>query len=383
MDLNSILEKTKAKSEKIKKRRDPVNIAIDDRPYDIAEDIIDQKETACKQTANRLQTDSKLAANQLKTDCKVSAEVAAYPLQTDLKPVANNLQSNFKTDCKISFLELVTLQKELMILFYLDCKKNASRVTSPITLEYLFYQTSAPIKSLKSAIYRLEGKLLILRYQFKNGRGGWTRYEVPEYIYKQMYQLETDCKLTSNQLQSDFKPAAKLTAIENHYSSSNFITTIEEENQKIDINPLEHIGLTRKHLSHLKNCPDEIIQESINHFAFGLKNNKRVGEYKEPLNVFIGTLRKGIPWVEANYVSQQEIAMKQLSEIKKREQERIAKLEEEMLNLEFDSWRMNLSEVEIVEICASRGRIPQDVAMKLHFKETLWPSIKNKIQESL
>ena len=211
MDLTSLLNKTKEKSRKIKQNRPALNIATDDRPYDTE-----------KSTANQLQSSLKVASNQFQTNLKPVADMTSNLLQSDFKPTTKQPQTSFKTDCKLaSFLKLVSLQKNLMIIFFQDCKKNGSRITEPFTLDYLFSLTNKPIKSIKSSCYRLENKMLVNRYQFKNGRGGWTRYEIPETVYREIYQLETDCKLTSNNPLTDFKPTAKLTSAEDNHINSN------------------------------------------------------------------------------------------------------------------------------------------------------------------
>jgi hypothetical protein len=46
--------------------------------------------------------------------------------------------------------------------------------------------------AVKNAIGRLEKKSCLIRIGFKNGRGGWSRYEVPDDIYQ---RIETGSKL--------------------------------------------------------------------------------------------------------------------------------------------------------------------------------------------
>jgi DNA-binding transcriptional regulator PaaX len=55
---------------------------------------------------------------------------------------------------------------------------------------------------IRTTIQRLEKKGCIRRIEFKNGRGGWTRYELPESIYHEVLRSETSNKPATNPQQS-------------------------------------------------------------------------------------------------------------------------------------------------------------------------------------
>lgn len=383
MDLNSLLEKSKIKGAKIKNKRAPIFVATDDRPYDVTIDnrtdfnqASNRPQNGFKKTSNQTQSDLpkdfKLASIGLQTDLKQTA----YELQTIVKEPAKQLQTNSQTDCKFSLDELVTLQKDLMLIFFHDCQRNGSRITSALTLDYLFSQTDKPIKSIKSSAYRLEKKLYIIRNQFKNGRGGWTKYEIPEHIYIELYRLQTSDKQTSNRLQTDFKITSKLTAMDAHYNSNSKITTIGEGWDEIDISPLEHLGFKKTQLLQLKNvnAPD-IVQESINHFAFALEHNSKVKTYETPLTVLMSVLKRGEGWIEPNYISPQEKAQQELLNFKRQQRERAEQRQKEIYDLEFADWREKLTLEQIKEIAPGKMP-PQQVALSLYFKEKIWPNVE-------
>lgn len=275
---------------------------------------------------------------------------------------------------RLELLRLNGIQRNLFTYAFDLCMLRADGTTGFILTQIMAETINCTYESAKVSLKRLIKKGLVLRNKGKTSRGGFIILSIPKEVKALALQLRLGNK-SGNGIENKSETAYP------HYSNSNKTTTIiQEEFEKIDITPLAHIGLTMKHLTHLKNCTDEAIQDSINHFAWGLKNNKRVGEYKDPLNVFIGTLRKGIAWVEASYVSPQEIALQEKLEARKREKGRMAKLEEEMLDLEFSDWLVKLPEPEREAIWpASKRGMPQDVALKNHFRETLWPAIKAKI----
>ena len=53
---------------------------------------------------------------------------------------------------------------------------------------------------VKNAIRRLEKKGFLVRIEFKNGRGGWTNYEVPDDIYESIENVRS--KVVANWEQS-------------------------------------------------------------------------------------------------------------------------------------------------------------------------------------
>lgn len=133
---------------------------------------------------------------------------------------------------------------------------------------------------------------------------------------------------------------------------------LPEEWKKIDFFQLRIINFSETQLIQLYegnlNSPD-IIQESINHFAFGLENNEKFKAYKEPLNVLMGVLRKGGAWIEPNYESPKQKALRDFVEQKKKEKENYDAIIQALAEIEFPSWKKTLSEDNIKLI------VPADV----------------------
>ena len=149
--------------------------------------------------------------------------------------------------------------------------------------------------------------------------------------------------------------------------------------EAIDISPLRRIGFNEKHLLQIKkyNTP-QIVQESINHFSFGLLHNAQTKKYENPLSVFMGILRKGEAWIESNYMSPNEIAFNQLIELKKNKVETLKKMTEEYLLSEYAIWESSLTDQDKNNI------LPDDIkksnissakaaALRIYFREKVWP----------
>ena len=122
------------------------------------------------------QTGSKVVAQPV-------AEVVAKYQQTDRKVVAKN-----------TFFALSGIQKELLEVLYSSCRNMGQKVTQKLSIQYLKEQVNKDTGTTKNAVHRLIKKHLISKYQFKNGRGGWVQFEIPEIIYNALLQSERECK---------------------------------------------------------------------------------------------------------------------------------------------------------------------------------------------
>ena len=99
----------------------------------------------------------------------------------------------------------------------------------------------------------------------------------------------------------------------------------------------------------------EIVQDSINRFAYSLDHNEKVKIYNDPLNVLIGVLRKGQRWNEPNYVPPKELALRQILDEKRKLKEQYDAMIKELVDIEFPNWRNKLTEEEIKQI------VPADI----------------------
>jgi hypothetical protein len=104
------------------------------------------------------------------------------------------------------------------------------------------------------------------------------------------------------------------------------------------------LNLFRASLSHTK-LTHEMIQESIDAFAFDLRENQKEKFLKTaPLNYFMGILRRGIPYTPpANYKSPQEKALEEFIQSKQKRQEERKKLEAQALDLASEEWLSSLT----------------------------------------
>jgi hypothetical protein len=407
MDLNAILNKTKVKSEKIKIVRKPPSIAMDDRPYTKEEAALYSNTN--KSTTNWQQTDNKPITNRQQTGNRIEL-IKAKNEETDnklaTKPATevttNWQQTDNKPATKTSFSSLIGLQRSIVIFIYQECKSTRSKTSDPITLEYLSTYLKCSTGTAKTTLQRLETKGYIVRKEFKNGRGGWSRYEIPEKVFHELLQKETDNKLTTNRQQTDNKvgtqPTTQLTTSLPSSSSNSLInknTTTDDkavlltEWETMDIEPLAEIGFSKYHLTQIASqnkLMAPIVQESIWAFAFDLKENNKGKSLKtSPLNYFMGILRNGNPYAPpSNFEYEADKALRIYLERKQEIEKKRIDLEEKIFDVEFMEWRKNLTNEQIDKLLPEDVKnqnlaAPKTVFLRSYYRNEIWPMKRQEI----
>lgn len=225
--------------------------------------------------------------------------------------------------------------------------------------------------SARTALRFLLKQKFIERIEFQPGNLGWSRYQLNENISK-----ELERGLSKGSIEPFDVIGNKM--VNNTLQSRNEFMDPWDE---IEFSNLESIGFSKNHLLQIKNktTPD-IAQESINHFAYSLKHNKKTKEYPNPLATLITVLKRGEAWIEPNYQSPQELAQLKILEAKKAELERKKAIEEDIYKIALEEWKQTLNQDEIESIAPDlrkRGDpIPPHAKLSTYFKENIWPEKK-------
>lgn len=262
--------------------------------------------------------------------------------------------------------------------------KTVNTIDIPIDTLSIRIKTTKDIT--RTSLKRLQKKLILLKEKGERGRLGSTQVTIPNYILKECLNLFT-CPPKSlyeigneNRYDNRYDNSVYSSSIYTNTTTKNI--DLPEDWLRINIAPLESIRFSSTQIKQLYtqalNTP-EVIQESINHFAFGLKNNQKFKNYNDPLNVLMGVLRKGEIWIESNYESPLEIAQRQMIEQKKIERERKKQLEDEAFKVALDEWKETMTAKELEEISAKdnpKDVTPKNVKITIYFKEIIWPTVK-------
>ena len=89
------------------------------------------------------------------------------------------------------FYSLVGLQRNSLLFIFETCLESGSKTSSPISASILAISLRSTVAAVRKAMQRLEEKGFIVRSCFKDGRGGWTKYELPKAIYSELLTLKT------------------------------------------------------------------------------------------------------------------------------------------------------------------------------------------------
>ncbi len=316
---------------------------------------------------------------------------------TNRQHIDNDLNNTIDNAENIVFLadsirKLTGIQKQIFFYVIDLCSSRGLLDSGVILTNDLTTIANCSFGSVKTSLSRLINKKLILRKKGKAARGGHIILGITKEIqaaalHAQRFRVNPLMKMshTDNIIDNNLGNNSS-------YSSSIYInnntTKLPPEWDEIDISSLSTIGFSKTQLLQLYtrelNTP-EIIQESINHFSFALKNNKKVTAYSDPLNVLMGVLRKGMNWHEKDYISPKEKALTELLAFKKMEADRINQLEKNIVDEEFKLWRVTLDSIQKESILSSKPKsnfVSKAIAEKVdegyllqYFKENIHKQI--------
>ena len=306
--------------------------------------------------------------------------------ETDQVTIREQLGNSLDpTDLYNRVINLSGLQRSILEFVADFCTINDSFETGPIETTTIALHIKTSIGSVKTSINRLIEKNLLIRKKGRTAKGGYINLSTYQNVLEVITEQRRKFHRKENSSDIIMSIRQQLDNNLSYISSSNFTKntttekkeTIPREWEKIDYEVLSNIGFTKNHIKQLINKTEpEIVQESINHFAFGLQYNSKIKQYENPINVLMGVLRKGQAWFEKDYRSQKEIAQEKLIESKKAEMERRKKLEEETYKLAFAEWQDQLTDNEKDKIAPNKKDLnditPRTVKLSTYFREHIW-----------
>jgi len=285
------------------------------------------------QTEDKVRTQLRTNLGQSEDRTRLNLDQTEDKVRTQLRTkLRTNLgQSEDKKPVSGHFSSLIGLQRKITLFIYEACNISRNRITNALSVEHIANVFQTTKFSVRKTIQRLEEKRIIIRNNFKNGRGGWTQYELSDVIFKEIMQEETQDKLRTNLGQSEDKVRTQLRtelrtitpSSSSNISINTTTTELPDEWQKINILPLESIGFTMGHLTQLQRAgitSAEFVQDSIDHFFYDLTTNNKGKEIKtNPLGYFMGIMKRvGVYAAPENYESEKDRALRTYIETKQR-----------------------------------------------------------------
>ena len=290
--------------------------------------------TISEQTTNKLRTTESTVS---KTENKLSTQP-----RTELRTISEQTTNKLRTNS--SFSQLVGLQKKIIEIVYRFCRVNGEKTTDKISLEFLASNCKASTAVVQVTTRRLISKGVLTKFDSKEGRGGWTRYSLPEIVYKELFQYETENKLSTNTEQTENKLSTQprtepRTSVP--YSSSNDFdkkNTITTGADALTIpENLRRFGISTVNLQNLINsgkATQEVIERSLGALSFDVEN----GKTGNLANIFFGVLGTGREYISQKYSEALQIELdSELTRIKDTE-EIEKKLQETKLQMKFKEY---------------------------------------------
>jgi predicted transcriptional regulator len=396
MNINDILAKTKKKSESIVSSRKPPSIASDYRPYDS-----DHKNSFINPETNKQQitykptteqTTIKKQTNNKPTTEQTEKYVTSNKPETKSETIQETKWKQTSNECEsFSISNLVGVQRKIIFIIFEECKNNRSSVTREITIEHVSELTQSSHGTVKVSLQRLEKKGVIIRKNFKVGRGGWSQYELPQYVYNSIL-MASNWQQTRNKLETQpiTEPATNLSSSSSNIKNTTTMTQPElpDEWLEIDISPLSEFNFHQGHLKQLfkHQCELEMVEKSIEYFAFDLtENQKNKTIQTDPINFFMGIMKRaGVYNAPPNYVDPRVKAKKQFLEQQAKQAEDLLMAEKELFEQYFLLWSEKLSKEEREMIIGndlmSRSSSFQAIKMRDYYRDNFWREHYKKIQ---
>ena len=250
-----------------------------------------------------------------------------------------------------AFQALSGLQKNILILIYDLCRIKGERTTTPLSIEHLYLKLASTRLSVQKSIQRLEQKHLLIRKEFRSGRGGWTVYELPEGVWNEILQNETSDKFRTNLGQLSDKPRTE--------PRTEPRTTPSCSSSNLNINNTTTTPLTLEPdlwLSVPKNLEGRIslkqlrdfvkqgfitpedLQSSLDGFSYDLARNAIKSKLGNPVAILIGAVKSG-GYISQSYLSELKASMADVERSRLEMQQIQSSLALEQIQKEFESFR--------------------------------------------
>ena len=208
--------------------------------------------------------------------------------------------------------------------------------------------------SCKKSLKRMKVKKIVKTIDSQGGYSGFSQLKIDKNFYNLFLKkegisdFEPDFRYDSSETPINSNSNKKLLLLNQEVRNKREENLVQKEKDwEINIEPLKEYGLN---MGHIKDIMDfklldiAVVQESIYHFAYALETKKE--QYDDPIRVFVGRLCKGKGWFETSYVSEQDRALKQLVLIKKQEKKERDKIINELVEIEYEDWKEEMTEAE-------------------------------------
>ena len=353
-----------------------VNKEISNGDQTVNKEISNGNQTVNKEISNGNQTVNKEISNG---DQTVNKEISNGN-QTVNKEISNGDQNSSEM---VYIDDFTGLQKELLLYLRNKIINVQNKVTSVTTINDIIQSIGGDSGLIKQAIYRCKSKNVLSIEKRKDGRGGWCQYRLAKRLNfdskigdQTVINRQNKSPLYNN---NDYYyknkggdqniPNSVLPKVSLEDDSNNQQIESPDNSEMIQTDPWLQIDYSelepyfkKINITQLRKVEDltpEIVQVSINHFAWMRENDperkSKFSPESNPIRGLIGSLKKGNPWVEPGYIDPKVKAFDDLNAFKRKRLEEIRKRKEEAFNLDFEIWLEETDRKIIAEIESKQG----------------------------
>ena len=309
-------------------------------------------------------------------------------------------QSGAKPEPNNELYSLVGLQRNSLLFIFENCLKNGSKTSSTISSSVLAISLESTVAAVRKAIRRLEEKGFIIRSHFKDGRGGWTKYELPRAIYSDLLTLRTNTNHEPIMSQSGAKrtpqptpqPEPSPSSSSREFFLNNSTTTRNVDNsdpdagapKNLDFSIVTEFGITISTLNRCRELYPSVSNDQlaalVERFGQFMKtpDGKRVQNARGFFISLAEQLSKGVTPLD-HIETNSEALMREFVERAKEAKARRELLEKEAFEFAFEEWIESLDEksrnelVPTTSVIESGSKI-QTMKLKEHFRLSVWPT---------
>ncbi|MBL4704440.1 MAG: hypothetical protein JKY54_07955 [Flavobacteriales bacterium] len=355
--------------------------------------------------SNKLKSKYNQGAVEVQLGCNQGAVEVEPPLENTKLTEPDNTHAQIKKIKNIS-----GASRNILLKISEMIENNNMEDTGATSIKELSTMITSPLNTVKSSIFRLKKQGLITSKAHKTGPSGFVSFEIPESLKLEVKTLEASPRsVQSLGCNWGANKGATIDIVSKYVNT----TTYKNNNtpvdwQDLDLSPLKSENFSESHLTQIYReyvdkpdlaLPVQIIQNSIDEMAFDLKhNNAKAGFRSPPAVLLTSILKKGRPYstkTPDKYISPQEEAMQNYHASQAIQQKRQQDLESQIVEAEYNTWKNNLSEEELLEFAPEvefanapekiRKTMRRRKALELtkdYFLAEIWPEQKLKILNS-
>ncbi len=206
--------------------------------------------------------------------------------------------------------DLSRLQVRCLQFVFESCRFAGSRTSERLFSGDLAEKVKSTPAAVKKAMQRLGEGGVIERDVFKKGPGGWTRYRIPEAVYKELSirEIRAGSEPERSQFGARSEPQSEPRTEPSPPSSSSLNKTLSKTTTSgsqpwdigdVDYSMLTDIGFGRSQIAQLRNIglDRDVVQKSLLYFDFELRHTDAGRGIREPLNLLMKHMRHQGCWI--------------------------------------------------------------------------------------